>query len=379
MGKSVMIFGLGDLGGWVLEFLARCEGVGTIITADFREEEGSLKTHTAATGAAQQGYNKTVHFHKCDVRDINGTAELLKKINPDLIYSTITLAAWSQMAFLPPEIEKKSKRASLIKMPLQIVLISKLMQAVKASGITAPVLNHSLPDVVNPVLWRNDLGPLCGVGNLDQVVAEIKRKISLSHNVPVREITICMVAAHTVGVLGTRTGVPYFFKILVRDQDITSKVDVNSLISDRLMGGQAPERTWRSWIKYPVVASSAVKDIMAIINDSQLYTHAPGPIGLPGGYPVRLSANGVEVVLPEELTLEEAIKINLNALKNEGIEEIKDDGTLVNTEEGYKTNKEIFGIDLREIRFADMDDVAKECVSAMKKVADKYNASIPVY
>ena len=34
MGKTVMIVGLGDLGGWVLEFLARCEGVGTIITAD---------------------------------------------------------------------------------------------------------------------------------------------------------------------------------------------------------------------------------------------------------------------------------------------------------------------------------------------------------
>jgi hypothetical protein len=188
-----------------------------------------------------------------------------------------------------------------------------------------------------------------------------------------------MVAAHTIGVLGTRTGVPYFFKIVVRDQDITSKVDVDSLISDRLMGGQAPERTWRSWIKYPVVASSAVKNIMAIINDSQLYTHAPGPNGLPGGYPLRLGANGVEVVLPEELTLDEAIKINLDALKNEGIEEIKDDGTLVNTEAGCEINKEIFGIDLKEIRFSDMEDVAKEVVSALKKVADRYNAFIPIY
>ena len=379
MGKTVMIFGLGDLGGWALEFLARCEGVGTIIAADLREELGVMKTHTAAVGAAQLGYYKTIKFQKCDVRDIDGTAELLKTINPDLIYSTVTLAAWSQMAFFPHEIEKKAEKASLVRLPLQILLVSKLMQAVKKSGITAPVLNHSLPDIVNPVLWRNGLGPLCGIGNLDIVVSEIYRKVSLAENVPIREITICMVAAHSVGVLGTRTGVPFFFKILVRDKDITSKVDIDSLISDRLMGGPAPDRVFRNWYKYPIVASCAVKNIMAILNDTNLYTHAPGPIGLPGGYPVRLSAKGVEVVLPEEITLEEAIKINLDALKCEGIEEIKDDGTLVSTEEGYEINKEILGVDLREVRFADMEEASKEVISALRKAAEKYGASLPTY
>jgi len=379
MGKTVMIFGLGDLGGWALEFLARCEGVGTIIAADLREELGVMKTHTAAVGAAQLGYYKTIKFQKCDVRDIDGTAELLKTINPDLIYSTVTLAAWSQMAFFPHEIEKKAEKASLVRLPLQILLVSKLMQAVKKSGITAPVLNHSLPDIVNPVLWRNGLGPLCGIGNLDIVVSEIYRKVSLAENVPIREITICMVAAHSVGVMGTRTGVPFFFKILVRDKDITSKVDIDSLISDRLMGGPAPDRVFRNWYKYPIVASCAVKNIMAILNDTNLYTHAPGPIGLPGGYPVRLSAKGVEVVLPEEITLEEAIKINLDALKCEGIEEIKDDGTLVSTEEGYEINKEILGVDLREVKFADTEDVSKEVISALRKAAEKYGASLPVY
>jgi len=140
-----------------------------------------------------------------------------------------------------------------------------------------------------------------------------------------------------------------------------------------------PDRYWRRWIKYPIVASSAVKNIMAILNDTNLYTHAPAPNGLPGGYPVRLSAKGVEVVLPEEITLEEAIKINLESLKREGIEEIKEDGTLVSTEEGYEINKEILGVDLREVKFADMEDVSKEVILALRKAAEKYNASIPIY
>jgi hypothetical protein len=166
---------------------------------------------------------------------------------------------------------------------------------------------------------------------------------------------------------------------MVRDKDITSEVDVDSLISDRLMGGPVPDRIFRSWYKYPIVASCAVKNIVAMMNDTNLYTHAPGPIGLPGGYPVRLSGKGVEIVLPEELTLEEAIKINLEGCKHEGIEEIKEDGTLVSTEEGYKITKEILGVEMRELRFADMEDAAKEVVAAVKTAAKKYNASVPAY
>ncbi len=378
MGKTVMMFGLGDLGGTVLEFLARSDGVGTIIAADSREEQGQ-KLATAAIGSIHQGSCKTLEFHKCDVKDIDRTAELINKVKPDLIYSTLTLGAWSQLAFLPHDLEEKTHRASLARMPLQLFLISKLMQAVKKTGVTAPVLNHALPDLVNPVLWRNGLGPLVGCGNLDNTVAEIYRKISLAYNVPVREITMCYVAAHTVGVLGSRAGVPFFLKILVRDKNVTSEVDVDSLISDRPLGAEVPDRYWRRWTKYPIVASAAVKNILAILNDTNLYTHAPGPNGLPGGYPVRLSAKGVEVVPPVEITLEEAIKINLDGLQFEGIKEIKEDGTLISTEEGYEINKEIFGIDLKELRFADIDDACKELTSIYKKTADKYNAFVPTY
>ena len=377
MGNTVMIVGLGDLGGWVLEFLARCEGVSTIITADLREDWGARKTDTAATGAAQQGYNKTIKFYKCDVRDIDETAELLKTINPDLVYSNVTLASWvvqsglvSKVSLSSPDIVQKWLKVAGARAPLQVVLASKLMQAVKKSGITTHVLNNSFPDVVNPVLWRNGLGPLVGAGNTDLVVGEIKRKVSVAENVPVREITICLIGAHALFSLGTRIGVPFFFKILVRDQDITSRVDVDSLISDRLMAGPANQM---SWLAQPPVAASAVKNIMAILNDTNEYTHAPGPLGLPGAYPVRLSAKGVEVVLPGEITLEEAIKINLEGLKREGIEELKADGTIVVTEEAYEIHKELLGVDWREIRFADMEAVSQELLSGFKKLAEKHN------
>lgn len=381
MGSTVMIVGLGDLGGWVLEFLARREGVGTIIAADLREDWGVRKTNAAACGAAQEGYsNKTIKFQQIDVRDIDRTAELLKTINPDVIYADVTLASWSVARFLPTEMVHKWLRMTASRFVLHVVLVAKLMKAVKKAGITTHVVQHSFPDLTNPVLWRNGLGPLVGAGNMDLLVGEVKRKISLARGIPPREITVTLIAEHGLNVAGAMgvkaSEIPYYIKILVRDKDVTNEFDTDALVGQRLTACPAREI---SWISHPTVAASAVKNIMAIINDTNEFTHAPGPIGLPGGYPIRIGAKGVEIVLPDGITMEQAIKINLDSLRFEGLEELKDDGTVVVTEEGRRYCKEILGLDYPEVRFADMDDMAKEIISVYKKIGDKHGAPVPVY
>jgi hypothetical protein len=376
MGKTVMMFGLGDLGGWVLEFLARTDGIGTIITCDAREDWPRLKTECAAVGAGMEGYTKTIKFEKCDVTDIDATAELLKKYNPDMIYSGMTLTGWLEMRVVPHVVGPKFYRATACHMPLQLLLVSKLMKARKKAGITAPVLNNSFPDGVNPVLARNGLGPLIGGGNLDLIAGEIRRKVSLSENVPMRDVIVYFIADHAVVpqgayVKGSKVQAPYILKIMVGDKDITKKFDTDALILDSLLMGTLPSQT--SHINHPVVAASSVKNIKAFINDTNELTCAPGPNGLPGGYTVRIGAKGVKVELPEGVTLDQAVKINLEGLKLEGIEEIKDDGTVVLTDEAYKVQKELYGFTRRELRFADMDDIAKETRTALKKLIDKYS------
>jgi len=369
--SCVMLFGIGDLGGWVLEFLARSEGVGTIITCDVREDWGTMKTECAAIGAGQQGYNKNIKFEKCDVNEIDETAELLKKYNPDVIYSALTLLGWLEMRVIPQAIGPKYHKATACLTPLNVALISKLMKAREKAGITAPVVNNSFPDVVNPVLWKNGLGPLVGAGNIDLAVGEIRRKVSVAENVPMSEVIVYLIAEHAIIPQGVRTGVPFFLKIMVGDKNITSKFDVDSLISDSVLAATPPE--WTTWLNEPFVAASAVRNITAMINDTNELAHSPGPNGLPGGYPIRISARGVEIALPEEMTMEEAIRINLDGLKYEGVAEIKDDGTLVLTDEAYNIQKEIYGLNLREFRFADMEDIAKELRAVGKKLIAKYS------
>ncbi len=371
MGKTLMLFGLGDLGGWVLEFLARSEGIGTIITCDSRDGFPRLKTESAAVGAGQEGYNKTIKFEKCNVNDIDATAELLKKYNPDMIYSSLSLTGWLALRPIAAKFENfYSATAAII--PLQATLIAKLMKARKKAGITAPVLNNSFPDATNPILWRNGLGPLVGGGNIDLVAGELRRKISVTENIPIRDVTVYLIADHAVVpqgsyVKGSKIKAPYFLRIMTGDKDITNKYDKEELILDSLLMGAPPE--WTSSINHPSVAASAVKNIKAVLNDTNEFTHAPGPNGLPGGYPIRIGANGVKIELPEGITLEEAIKINTDGIRHEGVEEIKDDGTVVLTDEAIAVQKKIFGFDRREIRFADMEDIAMEILTVLKKIA----------
>ena len=197
MNSTIMMFGVGDLGGWVLEFLARREGVGTIVVCDRNEDWGVMKTNCAATGAGQEGYYKRMIFEKSDVNDIDATAELLKKYNPDVIYSGLTLLGWSARRVIPHAVgAEKYEKAHVLVIPIQALLLAKLMKAIKKSGSTVPVVNNAYPDGVNPVLSKAGLPVLVGAGNLDNIVGEIRRKISVAQNVPIGEVTVYLIAEH---------------------------------------------------------------------------------------------------------------------------------------------------------------------------------------
>ncbi len=67
----------------------------------------------------------------------------------------------------------------------------------------------------------------------------------------------------------------------------------------------------------------------------------PGPLGLPGGYPVVLSNARVEFDLPPGQDLEEAIAFNQRMGRHDGVEAIAEDGTVSFTERAAGQVREI--------------------------------------
>jgi hypothetical protein len=236
-------------------------------------------------------------------------------------------------------------------------------------------LNHSWPDLTNPILARNGLDVAVGAGNLDLFVAEIRRRVSEELHVPIPEVNVWFIGQHVLVMRDVDLGMPYFCKIVVDDRDVTEQLDVDGLINGTFYR-KVPTDVQTSWLMKNVVATCALRIIRAMINDTGEVTHAPGPNGLIGGYPVRVDATG-QVVLPGGISLEQAERINIEGSKFEGVQEIKEDGTLIFTEEAVEVMERYFGMAQEELAFEEMADRAEEILAAYKRLAEKHNA--PTY
>jgi len=369
-GNKILMIGLGSLGGHVLEFLARTPGVNRIIAADVNEDWGIRKTNNAILGSVNQGFYPNITFQKINLNDIERTVEVLRKEKPDLIFNATTFQSWWVIGLLPGEVYEKLIGAGFGPwLPMHLTLTHKLMRAIRKAGIETHVVSSSFPDAVHPVLGKADLAPTVGIGNFDLLIPRIKKVVSEKLKVPMRNISVFMIGHHVHDVLiedyGITGGAPYFLKILVDDKNVTDKLDPEKIFSEPLPtppGNQSDQQ----------VASSAVKNILAILNDTGELTHAPGPNGLPGGYPVRLSAKGAEVVLPEELNLEEAVRINEEAQKFDGIQEIKNDGTVVFTEKAVRIMREMLNYECEALKIEESEERAMELTALYKSFAEKY-------
>lgn len=367
--KKVMIIGLGHLGTYALEFLVRTPGIDSIFTAGINREEGLSRTTIAILGAAQMGFYPHVEFFPLDLNNIDEVTSILKRVSPDVILSCVTLQSWWVILEMPSDIYKKLEVVAGLGpwLPMQVTLNYKLMQAVKRAGIKTHVIVASFPDAVCPILGKVGLAPTIGLGNIDNFIPEIRKIVGEKMGIPMRNISVYLIASHALRStmkLGMKS-IPYFLKIFAEGKDVTERFDLDQLLFNavNLMG------RWQSDSK---VASSGVKNALAILNNTGEITHSPGPHGLPGGYPVRLSSKGAEVVLPEGIGMEEAIRINEGGQKYDGIEKIEDDGTVICTEEAVKLMKELFGYDCRRIGVGEMEEKAKELSSLYREYVKKF-------
>lgn len=343
----------------MLEFLARSYGPTEIVAADVDEQRGLQKTNNVILGAANMGYYPRMKFVGIDLNDIDGTSAILRNEQPDVVVNSTTLQSWWVLgAQLREEAYLRILDAGLGPwIPMHLTLTHKLMQAVRKSGIRTHVISTSFPDAVNCILSKVGLAPTVGIGNFDLLVPRVKKAVGEKLGIPMRNVSVFMLGYHyhdvRVEEFGTTGGAPYFLRILVGDRDVTEEVNAEQMLLTPI---PTPPLTGSD----PQVASSAVKNILAIVNDTGELTHAPGPQGLPGGYPVRLSAKGAEVVVPAGLTLKEAVHINEEAQKYDGIERIEDDGSVVLTEKSHKIMEELLHYERQRFSISESESAAAE-------------------
>jgi len=356
---SVLIVGIGEVGRYILEFLARDNFQINIVAADLHLPDVEAKINNAILGAAFQSRYPDVKALEIDLFDLERTADILNELQPDVVINCAVLQTWHVIRRLPEKVYSRLSSAGLgAWLPVQLTLAMKLAQAIKLSGISAHYINTSLSDLTNPVLDAMGIPPTIGIGNIALIESAVRTLVARILEIPGTKVVLKMVAHHVHWVTwreaGYREGAPFYMKIFASGQDVTDRFDTLDLMKNAI-------RLYPSGTSFSAVsASSAIQNLGALLSKEPVSTHSPGPNGLPGGYPVILSREGARVDLPADISLDEAISMNKEAQTYDGIKEIDAGARVHFMPYTIDIMKEVLNFDCISFTPEECDELAKE-------------------
>lgn len=365
--KKVMLFGAGVVGSHLIDLFARGDDEFDLTVVARNGVTLPERVNLAIAVAMNLGYSPAVHHAPMDVTDTSLIAELISKIQPEIVINATSVQSFWVISTLPQKYYNILREAEIGPwLPNHLSLAKKVMEAVKMSGCRPWVINVSFPDAVNSILTKVKLGPDVGAGNVGNSIPTLRRAIALATGLDLRSIEVKFVAHHYVGnriaTFGDPGSAPYHLSASSWGEDIShllSEVEIFKSFTSHL------KRT-RGIQGQIMAASSAASVAKSIARQDGTLIHVPGPLGLVGGYPVRIIGGSIRLDLPNSLNIERAIEINELAQINEGISKIDDDGTVHFCSRQMDVLRRTIGYECNTMKLSDVDQWASE-------LADRYH------
>jgi hypothetical protein len=349
--STILLSGVGALGGWALEFLARSPSVERVVTIKRTPWTGPSRASLAMIGSVFQGHTKRFEHHEIDISDTAALAALLREVRPSAVVHSATVQSPRRLmnTTIDPALRATLRKATFgMWLPWHLLPATRLTEAIDRAGIETRVVNAAFPDAVNAAIWqRFGHGPDAGAGNVEICAAQVLRYLVDVAGFPADSVDVSLVGSHALLGYGPAAGVPYHLRVVAEGRDVTADYDLATML-------KWPEPiAWSSVDVFSLFAASAVKNALALTSDRELRTHVTGPNGLPGGYPVRIWGGTIELDLPDGLDRDRAISINEQAAHWDGIDHIAADGTVVYTSEARDAMAEL-GHDVEGVGFDDL-------------------------
>jgi hypothetical protein len=363
----IMLVGLGDLGSAVLEFLARQPGIGPILVASRNAARGERRVNLARAGATAQGFTPSIRFAPLDIDRPGELIELATRERPDIVLSTATRQTWWLADLLPPEHAARLRRARFgVWLPLHLGLTLKLMRELRAADYRRITLTAPFPDVVNAVLDKVGLAPDCGVGNVEEIATKVRLMAAGNLQEPAGDVRVTLVAHHALVSAAfdgsERPLPPYFLRVSCRGKDVTEAAGGEQLLRVPYNLPPGPAINF-------LTAGCTVRLIRALGQEAETALHAPAPAGLAGGYPLLVSASGIQLAAIDGLTHEQAVAINEASHRFDGIERIEADGTVLFCREDVEVLREALGYEVSRLKPQEADGYAEELAAKLREFA----------
>ncbi len=317
----VLIIGCGDMGERFAAGLAASGAVRELVLAD-ASTDLAARAATIASAHAVRVRQTTI-----DARNQGSVERLLRTHQPDLVVQAAALQSPWVLYGRTDAVARAVNAAGLgLRLPFQLPVLLSVMRAVRAVGHEVPVANLSFPDIANPILATQGLAPTVGLGNVSMLLC--RGRAALLEERPDEPLPLArMVGAHhhVYGVMASTPPTdPADRPWLFLGEDGGERRDDLPYAAPAIAPG----------IRYnAVTAAAALPVLLALLpGAAPLRWSTPAPLGLPGGYPVRVENGAVSLDLPAGVSLADAVAFNERIARGDGVESIAPDGTVRFTE-----------------------------------------------
>ncbi|WP_370981222.1 hypothetical protein [Agaribacterium sp. ZY112] len=314
--QKVVLIGAGDL---AVRIAAGLQLSSYDIDIDLVSRSPHVYSKACLLNSSAIGANfARVAAYQVDVLDSGQLESYIEHAGGDIYINCASLLSpWAYLSTPSPTAKKLGSLAFAAQLCAQLPAAFRIADSLRRLGAESKYINCSFPDSVNVILAKNDLAPLCGLGN-----AGMLHRFLQVHN-PRAEIRV--VAHHAV-----------VQALLCGDysNEALCYVEFNGeprSWSDLVVGTAPLER---NILLNQLTAAHAVDVVIALLDSSRsLSTSLPSPSGLAGGYPCRIEEGRLISESCQYLSHEQAITLNKQAAKLDGIEHIDECGMVHLTSE----------------------------------------------
>jgi hypothetical protein len=360
--KKLLIVGGGNLCLQILQILAPRNQF-EFHVASRNLEQVTRMCNLIRLSALQQDVQVRIQPWEMDLTEtaIDRNAQTLSRIKPDIILNCASLQSWRVITQLPKATFEALDQAQLGPwLPMHLAPAYALMRAVKQACPKSLVVNAAFPDAVNAVLFKAGLAPDIGVGNIANLVPATRSAIARLAGCEPLQVRVKLIGQHFFSHYVPRRGLPaqanFNLTYWIDGRECTDELDTGEIFSSvaehfRRMGGVDGQY---------LTAMSAIRVVENLFAAEEVHVHAPGPHGLPGGYPVKVGLGQVLLGLPYGVTRAEAIGVNEAGQRQDGIESILADGTVVFGREQMGVMEHMLGFSVSRMKVSEAAYYARE-------------------
>lgn len=360
----IMIFGLGSVGTYLLDYLVSlADEQLEIIVVGRNPEKMQLDVNIVRTAATIRGRLRSgIHIAQCDLNDVDSIAGVLRQYEPHILVNSSRVYAGLKYG----SISWTNLRAYGIWAPLAVKFARNIMLAYEKADCKAISINTSYSDAVIP--WLKSAG-LCyfdfGSGNLNHLIPRMKFYLAKKYEIAnLNEIDMTIAMSHFHDVVISKEGQSEGQQLLIDAHYHGEPLTFEQ--GELLAACSIPMPTDQK--RNMMNASSNFAIIEALIaslrEQKVCKVHSPGVMGNIGGYPFILDGQKVLGHIDESIfSMDDMVQANMESIYKDGIENVTD-GCLVYTDELIAKVRNRFNVELpKRVAFADIDTVAEKLIN----------------